>query len=325
MNSYCLRFCMLAGIAIVATCGPAFAQPAYPSKNITLIVPFSPGGSTDLITRIVARELGSQFDKQVIADNRTGGGGAIGWNAVARAAPDGHTVLATELSFAIAAGLIPNLPFDPRKDFQHVTIATTVPHVMVITPSLPVKNVREFLALAKARPGELNYGSGGNGTNTHLGSELLKNLTGIKMVHIPYKGAGAVLQDLMGGQVQELISAVPTVVPYVNAKRLRALMVTDDKRTRVLPDVPSAVEAGLPKMIMQFWVGFAVPAGTPQPVVERLNQAIAAVLTNPDSKKRFTDLGVETVANSPAQATKLIAEEMDRWTAVIKAAGIKAE
>jgi tripartite-type tricarboxylate transporter receptor subunit TctC len=150
--------------------------------------------------------------------------------------------------------------------------------VLVVTPSLPVKNVKELLALAKARPGELNYGSGGNGTNTHLGSELLKNLTGIKMVHVPYKGAGAVLQDLMGGQVQVLISAVPTVVPYVNAKKLRALMVTDEKRTRVLPDVPSATEAGLSKMIMQFWVGFAVPTGTPQPVVERLNQAIAAVL-----------------------------------------------
>src|SRR3954470_5983303 len=216
------------------------AQPAFPARNITLIVSFSPGGSTDLITRIVAKELASQFDKQVVVDNRTGGGGVIGWNAVARSAPDGYTVLATELSFAIAAGLIPNLPFDPRKDFLHVTTATTVPHVLVITPSLPVKNVKEFIALAKARPNELNYGSGGNGTNTHLGSELLKSLTGIRMVHVPYKGAGAVLQDLMGGQVQALVSAVPTVVPYVNAKRLRALMVTDEKRTRVLPDVPSA-------------------------------------------------------------------------------------
>ncbi len=325
MNRYCTSVGLLACAIGVAATGPAFAQTAYPAKNITLIVPFSPGGSTDLITRIVARELGGQFDKQVIADNRTGGGGAIGWNAVARSAPDGHTVLATELSFAIAAGLIPNLPFDPRKDFLHVTTATTVPHVLVVTPSLPVKNVKEFLALARARPGELNYGSGGNGTNTHLGSELLKNLTGIKMVHVPYKGAGAVLQDLMGGQVQALISAVPTVVPYVNARRLRALMVTDDKRTRVLPDVPSANEAGLPKMIMQFWVGFAVPAGTPQPVVERLNQAIAAVLNAPESKKRFTELGVDTVGNSPAQAAKLVAEEMDRWAAVIKAAGIKAE
>ena len=325
MNKYCMSAVSLICAIGVLLPGATCAQSPYPAKNITLIVSFSPGGSTDLITRIVARELGGQFDKQVIVDNRAGGGGAIGWNSVARAPADGYTVLATELSFAIAAGLIPNLPFDPRKDFLHVTTATTVPHVLVVTPSLPVKNVKEFLALAKARPGELNYGSGGNGTNTHLGSELLKNLTGIKMVHVPYKGAGAVLQDLMGGQVQALISAVPTVVPYVNAKRLRALMVTDDKRTRVLPDVPSAKEAGLPQMVMQFWVGYAVPAGTPQPVVERLNQAMSSVLNNVESKKRFTELGVDTVGNSPAQATKLVADEMERWAAVIKAAGVKAE
>lgn len=305
--------------------GPVCAQPAYPARNITLLVPFSPGGSTDLITRIVAKELGAHFDKQVIADNRAGGGGVIGWNTVARSAPDGYMVLATELSFAIAAGLIPNLPFDPRKDFIHVTTATTVPHVLVVTPSLPVKNVKEFIALAKARPNELNYGSGGNGTNTHLGSELLKNLTGIKMTHVPYKGAGAVLQDLMGGQVQALVSAVPTVVPYVNAKRLRALMVTDEKRTKVLPDTPSAAEVGLPKMNMQFWVGFAVPANTPQAVVDKLNQGLNAALNSAEAKKRFAEMGVDTVANSPAQANKLVLDEMDRWTAIIKSAGIKAE
>jgi tripartite-type tricarboxylate transporter receptor subunit TctC len=315
----------VAGVAGLLVAQIASAQSAYPARNVTLLVPFSPGGSTDLITRIIAKELSTQFDRQVIADNRTGGGGVIGWSAVAKAAPDGYTVLATELSFAIAAGLIPNLPFDPRKDFIQVTTATTVPHVLVITPSLPVRNVKEFIALVKARPNELNYGSGGNGTNTHLGSELLKNLTGIRMVHVPYKGAGAVLQDLMGGQVQALVSAVPTVVPYVNAKRLRALMVTDEKRTRVLPDVPSAAEAGLAKMNMQFWVGFAVPAGTPQAVVERLNQALGAVLNGAESKKRLIELGVDTVGNTPAQANKLVLDEMDRWTAVIKAAGIKAE
>ena len=325
MNKYCVSAALLFCSIGFGLHGSALAQSPYPAKNITLIVPFSPGGTTDLITRIVARELTAQFDKQVVADNRAGGGGAIGWNTVARAPADGYTVLAVELSFAIAAGLISNLPFDPRKDFLHVATATTVPHVLVVTAALPVKNVREFLALAKARPGELNYGSGGNGTNTHLGAELLKNLTGIKMVHVPYKGAGAVLQDLMGGQVQALISAVPTVVPYVNARKLRALMVTDDKRTRVLPETPSAKEAGLPQMVMHFWVGFAVPAGTPQPVVDRLNQAISSVLNTAESKKRFTELGVDTVGNSPAQATKLVADEMERWTAVIKAAGVKVE
>jgi len=312
-----------AAAALVSTL--AFAQAGYPTRSITLLVPFSAGGSTDIITRIMAKELTAQLDRQVIADNRAGGGGVIGWNAVARSPADGYTVLATELSFAIAAGLIPNLPFDPRKDFLHVVTATSVPHALVVTPSLPVKSVKDLLALARARPGELNYGSGGNGTNTHLGSELLKNLTGIRMVHIPYKGAGAVLQDLMGGQVQVLVSAVLTIIPYGKYKRLRALMVTDEKRARVLPDVPSAPEAALPKMIMQFWVGYAVPAGTPQPVVERLNQAMIASLNTADAKKRFAELGVDAVGNTPAQATKLVADEMDRWTAVIKSVGIKAE
>jgi tripartite-type tricarboxylate transporter receptor subunit TctC len=200
MNEFRASAIALACTLGVFASGNVVAQPAYPARNVTLIVPYSTGGSSDLITRMVARELTSQFDRQVVVDNRTGGGGIVGWSAVARSAPDGYTVLATDLSYAIAASLIPNLPFDPRKDFQHVTTATTVPHVLVVTPSLPVKNIKEFLALAKARPGELNYGSGGNGTNTHLGSELLKNLTGIKMVHVPYKGAGAVLQDLMGGR-----------------------------------------------------------------------------------------------------------------------------
>jgi tripartite-type tricarboxylate transporter receptor subunit TctC len=325
MNRYGTSAWLLAFALGAIASNSALAQSPYPAKPITLIVAFSPGGSTDLVTRIIAKELAGQFDKQVVVDNRVGGGGVIGWNSVARSPADGYTVLATELSFAIAAGLLPNLPFDSRKDFQHVVTAISVPHALVVTPSLPVKSVKEFLALAKARPGELNYGSGGNGTNTHLGSELLKNLTGIRMVHIPYKGAGAVLQDLMGGQVQVLISAVPTILTYVKAGRLRALMVTDDRRARVLPDVPSANEVGLPKMIMKFWVGYSVPAGTPQPVVERLNQAMVASLNTPDARKRFAELGLDPVGNTPAQATKLVADEMDRWTAVIKAAGVKAE
>ena len=318
------RIAAVAAAALLSSAA-AHAQAPFPSKSVTLVVSFATGGSTDIITRIIAKELTSQLGRPAVVDNRTGGGGVIGWSAVARAPADGYTLLATELSFAIAAGLIPGLPFDPRTGFTQVVTATSVPHVLVVTPSLPVKTVKEFIALAKARPGELNYGSGGNGTNTHLGSELLKNLTGINIVHIPYKGAGAVLTDLISGQVQELISAVPTVLPHINSGRLRALMVTDDRRSRVLPGVPSAVEAGLPKMIMKYWIGYAVPAGTPQPVVERLNKEIAAALVAPDAKQRFTDLGLEAVGNTPAQAAKLVSDEMDRWASVIKATGIKAD
>jgi tripartite-type tricarboxylate transporter receptor subunit TctC len=315
----------LLGATVMAVSAPALAQSPYPAKSITLVVPYSTGGTTDIITRLMAKELTGQMGKQVIVDNRVGGGGVIGWSYVARSPADGYTLLATELSFTIAPGLLASLPFDAKKGFQQIATATSVPHVLVVTPSLPVKNVKELIALAKSRPGELNFGSGGTGTNTHLGSELLKNLAGINMVHIPYKGAGAVLTDLMAGQVQVLISAAPTVLPYIASRRLRALMVTDDKRARVLPDVPSAKEAGLPKMVMNFWVGYSVPAGTPQAVVERLNKEIVAAVHAPDAKARFVELGLDAVGNTPAQATKLVNDEIERWAAVIKAAGITAQ
>jgi tripartite-type tricarboxylate transporter receptor subunit TctC len=252
-----MRFAGMSGLALAAPAlsNPLHAQTAYPAKSITLVVPYATGGSSDLITRLVAKELTGQLGRQVIVDNRLGGGGLVGWSSVARAAADGYTLLATDLSFTIAPGLLATLPFDARKGFTQITTATTVPHALVVTATLPVKNAKELITLAKARPGELNYGSGGNGTNTHLGAELMKNITAINMAHIPYKGAGAVLQDLMAGQVQVLVSALPTVLPYVNAGRLRALMVTDDKRAAVMPQIPTAIEAGLPGMKMLFWLG----------------------------------------------------------------------
>ena len=322
-----MRITVVSGlaVAVLGLHSAAFAQTPYPAKSITLVVPYATGGSSDLITRLVAKELTGQMGRQVIVDNRLGGGGLVGWNSVARSPADGYTVLATDLSFTIAPGLLASLPFDARRGFQQIATATTVPHALVITPSLPVKDIKAFIALAKARPGELNYGSGGNGTNTHLGAELMKNITGISMVHIPYKGAGAVLQDLMAGQVQALISAMPTVLPYVNSGRLRALMVTDGKRAAVMPQIPSAVEAGLPGMKMLFWLGYSVPAGVPQPVVERLNKEIVAAVNAPDAKKRFAELGLDAVGNSSADATKMVNDEIDRWSAVIKAAGIKPQ
>ena len=258
-------------------------------------------------------------------DNRTGGGGIVGWSHVAKAAPDGHTLLTLELSFTIAAGLIPNLPFDPKKSFVPITIAVSVPHIMVVHPSVKARTVQELIALAKANPGKLFYGSGGNGTNTHLGTELFKSLAGVDLVHVPHKGAGAVLQDLLGGQVQMLVSSLTTVLPHVKSGKLRALMVTSEERAPVLPDVPSAREVGMPKMVMLFWVGFAAPAGTPQPIIERLNKEIVAALATPDTKKRLTELGLDAVGSTPAQAAKLVDEEIQRWSAVIKAANIKAD
>jgi tripartite-type tricarboxylate transporter receptor subunit TctC len=305
-------------------CSGALAQ-VYPAKPITLIVPFATGGSTDIVSRVIAQELTTSLGKQVLVDNRTGGSGVVGWNAAARAAPDGYTLLAQELSYAIAVDLLHTFTFDPRKGLIPVSTAASVPHVMVVHPSVKAANVKELIALAKAAPGKLFYGSGGNGTNTHLGGELFKSLAGVDLVHVPYKGAGAVLADLLGGQVQMLVSAVTTPLPHIKSGKLRALMVTDAKRSPVLPDVPSAPEAGLPKMVMLYWVGFAVPAGTPPQIVERLNKEVIAALNTPETKKRLGDLGLDAVGNTPAQAAKLVEDEIQRWSAIIKAANIKAD
>jgi tripartite-type tricarboxylate transporter receptor subunit TctC len=308
----------------LSVAGASFAQ-TFPTKPVTVVVPYAVGGTTDIVARLVTTQIGNGLGQPMVVDNRAGGGGNIGWGAVARAAPDGYTLLTTEMSFTIAPGLVAKLPFDPKKDFAHIITAAAAPHVLVINPSVPAATVQEFIALAKASPGKLNYGSGGNGTNTHVGAELFKSATGIFMVHVPYKGAGQVLQDLMGGQVQALVTSLPTALPHIKSGKLRALMVTSDKRSPLLPDVPSAKEAGLPKVVMDFWVGFAAPAGTPQPVIDRLNKEIATALNSAEGRKRLADQGLDPVANTPAQAAQFVNSEMQRWAAVVKSAGIKPD
>jgi tripartite-type tricarboxylate transporter receptor subunit TctC len=298
------------------------AAQTYPSRPVTFVVPFAPGGSTDTVARIVAQAVGPALGQPTVVENRTGGGGAIGWGSVARATPDGHTLVAIEVSYAIAAGLVPTLPFDPRKSFAHIVTAVSVPHVMVVNPAVKANTVAELVALAKAEPGRLFFGSGGVGTNTHLGGELFKSLAGVDLVHVPYRGAGAVLQDLMGGSVQVLVTSAPTVLSLIQSGKLRALMVTSEQRLSTLPDVPSAPEAGLPKMIMKFWVGFAAPAATPGAIVERLNRDIVASLALPDTKKRLDELGMDPVSNTPGEAAQLVDDEIARWTALAKAANI---
>ncbi|MDC7789505.1 tripartite tricarboxylate transporter substrate binding protein [Rhodoplanes sp. TEM] len=310
--------------ALTAAAVPASAQ-TFPSRPVTFVVPFAPGGSTDTVARIVAQAAGGPLGVPTVVENRTGGAGVVGWSAVARAAPDGHTLLTLEMSFTIAAGLIPTLPFDPRKGFVQVTTAVENPHVMVVNPDLPAKTVAELIALLKANPGKYFFGSGGNGTNTHMGGELFKSLAGVDLVHVPYRGAGAVLQDLVAGQVQVLVTSLPTALPLIQSGKLRPLMVAAAKRSPVLPEVPTAAEAGLPGMVMNFWVGFAVPAGTPAPVVARLNTDILAGLAQPDTRKRLAELGMEPVGNTPAEAEALIESEIARWSAIAKAANIKMQ
>jgi tripartite-type tricarboxylate transporter receptor subunit TctC len=320
MKSTFLR--RLCGAGLVAT--TAVAQ-GYPARPVTIIVPYAVGGTTDIVARMVAQQIGNGLGQPLVVDNKTGGAGAIGWGTVARSAPDGYTLLTTEMSMTVAPAIQQQLPFDEKKGFAHIATAASAPHVLVVNPAVPAKTLREFIAHAKANPGKLNYGSGGNGTNTHLGGELFKREAGVSLVHIPYRGAGAVLQDLMGGQVQALVTSLPTALPHIKSGKLRALVVTSAKRSPLLPDVPSAPEAGLPKFVMDFWVGFAAPAGTPAPVVEQLNKAIVAAVSSEEGRKRLADQGLVPVGNTPAAAAKLVQDETQRWAAVVKAAGIKAE
>lgn len=314
--------------AMLALAGTACLAPAWAAaqgKPVTIIVPYAPGGSADLVTRVIAQFAAPGLGSALVVDNRTGGGGVVGWSAAARAAPDGQTLLTVELSYAIAAGLMPNLPFDPRKAFTQVTTAVKVPHVLVVNPQVQARSVGEFIALARAQPGKLNYGSGGNGTNTHLAGELFKSATGADLVHVPYKGAGAVLADLMGNQVQALITSVPTALPYIRSGKLRALMVTGSERNVTLPDVPCAKEAGIPAMDIDYWIGIGAPAGTPAAAVARLNKEFNAALAQPQASQKMAEMGLSVVANTPEQAMQWVQNEIQRWSAVIRQAGIKAD
>jgi tripartite-type tricarboxylate transporter receptor subunit TctC len=303
---------------------PSEAQPLS-GKPITIIVPFATGGATDIVARLVAQQLGTRLNTPVIVDNRLGGGGVVGRSAAARAAPDGNTILTMDMSYTTAAGLTPGLPYDPKNAFVPITMAVSVPHVLVVNPAVPAKNMQELIALAKAQPDKLNFGSGGIGTNTHLGGELFKSMTGVSIVHVPYKGAGAVLADLMAGQVQILVSTVTTVLPYIQSGKLRPLMVLSDQRSPALPDVPAAREVGLPDMTMDFWVAFAAPKGTPAAIVDKLNQEINAGLNTPAAQKSLDDMGLIKVASTAELAGKVVNGEIDRWTALIAQQGIKPE
>ena len=318
-------FTATATVALALTGASTAAAQDFPTRAVTIVVPYSVGGTTDIVARLVGKVASETLGQSVVVENKVGASGAIGWGDVARAKPDGYTLLTTEMSFTIAPSLLSNLPFDSKKDFTQVITAASAPHVLVVPASLPVKTVQDFIKLAKSKPGELNYGSGGTGTNTHLGAELFKKAAGVNLMHIPYKGSGQALTDLMAGQVQALVTSLPTALPHIKSGALRALVVTSNERSPSLPDVPSAKEVNLPSFVMDFWVGFSVPAGTPPNIVNTLNHAIAKALKTPEGKKLLAQQGLDPVANTPEQATALVSSEMERWADIVKSAGIKVE
>jgi len=302
---------------------PASAQQDYPTKTVRIIVPFAPGGSTDIFARYIADKLAPALAQPVVVENRTGAGGNIGAEAVARAAPDGYTLLmATTGVMAINNALYPNMTYDAAKDFEPVIFVASITNVLVVPPELPANSVRELIALAKEKPGLLSFGSSGAGSSTHLSSELFKSMAGIDILHVPYKGSSQALTDLIAGRISMIIDNMPGAISFIKAGRLRALGVTGSKRSPALADVPTIAEAGLPGYESLSWSGIAVPAGTPKDVVARLNRDIAAILTQPDIRDKFAQAGADPIGGSPQQFADHIRIEREKWSKLIRERGI---
>lgn len=317
---------MAPGLALAACfihANIAAAQP-YPSKSIRIIVPQSAGGSTDLVARPLAQKLGEALGQSVVVDNRPGAGSVIGTDLVAKAAPDGYTLLAVAASVTMSPSLY-KLPYDPVRDLAPISLLSSLPNILVVHPSLPVKSVKELIAFAKARPGQLNFGSSGVATGTHLSMELLMYLTGIKLVHIPYKGGSLNVNALLGGETQVNFSTISTALPFVRSGRLRALAVSTAKRAAAAPEVPTVAEAGVKGYAYSSWIGLLAPAKTPQPIIARLNAESVKAVQTPEMKAILATEGSEPVGNSPDEFDTIMKTEVARWMKVVKAAGIKGE
>jgi tripartite-type tricarboxylate transporter receptor subunit TctC len=302
-----------------------YAQP-YPTKPIRLVITYPPGGNTDLVGRALAQKLNESFGQQVVVDNRGGAGGVLGTMITAQAAPDGYTImLGTSAGMVCNPLLSKKLTYDPVRDFAPVSMVVIVPQLLVINPQLPVKNVRELIALAKAKPGYLSAGSSGVGTPNHLGTELLKWLAGVDIVHIPYKGGGPAVTDLIGGQIQMGFSSVPAVLPHIKAGRLIALGVGSAKRSPALPNIPTIAEAGVPGYEYTTWYGIFAPARTAPPLIAKLNTAIVKAVESPDIKDRFTALGGDPEPGTPEELRVYMANESAKWARIIKAGNIRID
>ena len=302
----------------------AHAQQAYPSKPVRIISPFAPGGGNDNICRIIAPRLAESLKQQVIVDNRPGANAIVGTELAARAAPDGYTIVLIPSGHAVNATLYKKLPYDSVRDFTAITLVGASPLVLAMHPSVPTRNVKELVALAKAHPGQLTYGSAGIGASGHLAGALFETLTGTKMVHIPYKGMGLVVTDLLGGQVSLTFGPMASVMPQVRAGRLRALATTGAQRSPALPEIPTVAES-VPGYEASLWYGFVGPARLPVDIVQRLNSEIIAILKQPQVRERFAAEGVDVRYSTPEEFTRLLAADMQRWAKVIERAGVRVE
>ena len=305
---------------------PQVVAQNYPTKPVRLVLPYPPGGGSDTIARPLAQRLTARLGQQVVVDNRGGAGGAIGMENAARSAPDGYTiVMALTAQLAVNPSLFRKLPYDPVKDFTPITQMADGPYILVVHPSLPVKSVKEFIALARKRPGEIAYASSGNGSGGHLAAVLLGTMTGIKMLHVPYKGGGPALVDLLAGNVQMLFSTYAAGKGHIKSGRIRALAVSTAKRPSVIPDLPTVAEAGVPGYAAGVWYAMLAPAGTPRDIVDRLNREIIAVLKDPDYSKILFSGAIDPVGSTPEALTELIKSEMAKYAKLVKDAGVRVD
>ncbi|MGZ8197110.1 MAG: Bug family tripartite tricarboxylate transporter substrate binding protein [Burkholderiales bacterium] len=318
--------CLLGVAAILCFMSVADAQTAYPARPIRFIVPFTPGGSGDIFARPVAQKMSEAMGQQVVVENRPGSGGVIGTEAAAKAAPDGYTIMmGLTANVAVNPSLYPKLPYDPLRDFAPVTLVAAAPYVLVVPPSLPARNVKELIALARPKPGDLAYASLGSGSMGHLSGELFASMAGVKLLHVPYKTLGQLIPDLISGQVQLFFLGVASAQPHVRSGKLRAVAVSGAKRSPALPQVPTVSESGVKGFEVTGWYGVFVPAGTPPELIARLHKEIVRALAMPDVRERLSSEGAELVSNSPREFDAFVRSELVKWAKVVKLSGAKAE
>jgi tripartite-type tricarboxylate transporter receptor subunit TctC len=314
-------------LAVLALCAPLAAWGQYPSQTVRVVVGFPPGGTTDVIGRLVAQGLADRIGKPFVVENRPGASGSIGAAGVAKAAPDGHTLLVVPSTQGTNAALYASLPYDTEKDFAPVSLVASTPYVFVVHPDMPVKSFRDLIALLKQNPGKFQYASTSPGTAQHLGAELVKRMAGVDMEHVPYKGTGAVMPDLLSGRVPMMFENVAVMTPHVRSGKLRALAVSSAKRTPLLPDVPTVAETGMGLQGFEVlgWFGVYAPAGTPADVVKRLNTELNALIAQPAIVQKFAELGAEPLGGSPEALAAFLKNEQDKWGRIIRNLGIKLQ
>lgn len=303
----------------------AIAQEAYPSRSITMLVPFPPGGPTDLVARVLAQKVSEQLGQPIVIENRPGANGNIAGAAIARAPADGYHLLYNTSSITLSPALYKSLPFDVERNFAPVVLTAVVPLALVVHPAVPAQTVQEFVTYAKANPGTLSYGSAGNGNVTHLGAFQFAQANGIKAVHVPYKGSAPANLDLAGGQIQFMTDTINSVMGFIKDKRMRILAVTTAKRISLFPDVPTLAESGMPGFEVGAWQGLMAPAGTPRSVIDRLNSEMVAALRSPEIKAKLAAQGAEPLGSTPDEYAAYLKEELARWAEVVKATGVTIE